>query len=363
MKINSVGLSWITGSEIVQSEILNAIKQNHLSEGPTCKIVETKLSELTGPNNYVTMVNNGTAALLVAAMALGLRPGDKVVVPTLTFVATASAFTALGVEPVFVDTDELGRINITSVKNALEAETNIKAVVCVHLYGLSSDSRSLSVLCRQHGVFFIEDAAQAIGLNPSGKYLGFYSDIVTLSLYASKNLPAGEGGAVLTKDEELSTRIKKIKNHGRTSHYDYDEIGLNFRWPEFFAIIAKYCLEHFEEIQQKRMENVKVLYDFFISKSINPLINPYTENCVFHQFVTLHQNRDQLVDLLHSKGIGVGSVYPKLLCDTKLYENSKVYRTDENDRIITNTNITWPIGPHLCAEDIEFMLEAIDQCI
>ena len=154
MKINSVDLSWITGSDLVQDKILTAIKKNQLSEGPTCEVVETKLSKLIGSNNSVTMVSSGTAALVVAAMGLGLRPGDKVIVPTLTFVATASAFKIVGVEPVFVDTDELGRINLESVKNALEKESDVKAVVCVHLYGLSSDSYSLSHLCKQYGVFF-----------------------------------------------------------------------------------------------------------------------------------------------------------------------------------------------------------------
>ena len=133
MKINSVDLSWVTGSESVQHEILTAIKQNQLSEGPTCKIVETKLSNLTGSNNHVTMVSSGTAALVVAALALGLSPGDKVIVPTLTFVATASAFKVVGVEPVFVDTDELGRMNLESVENALE-KSNIRSVYSFPFY-------------------------------------------------------------------------------------------------------------------------------------------------------------------------------------------------------------------------------------
>ena len=363
MNINSVDLSWITGSESVQFDILEALRNNRLSEGPTCEKVEAKLRQRIGSDNHVTMVSSGTAALVVAAMALGLQPGDKIIVPTLTFVATASAFKAVGVEPVFVDTDELGRINLKSVESALENERDVRAVVGVHLYGLSSDSCALSMLCKQYGVFFIEDAAQAIGLKPSGQNLGFYSDIATLSLYASKNLAAGEGGALVTKDKQLSDRIKKIKNHGRTSHYDYDELGLNFRWPEFFAIIANYSLDHFETQQQKRISNVKKLYDFFKSKSIDPLINPYTENCVFHQFITLHHDREKLLVNFQSKGIAVGSVYPKLLSDTKLYKDTKVYRTDHHDKNIADHNIAWPISPHLTILEMDFLLETIDQCI
>jgi len=178
---------------------------------------------------YATGISSGTAALFLALKALDVGPGDEVIVPAHTYIATAMAVSQCGATPVFVDVDEhTWNITPAHIETAITSKT--KAVIAVHIYGLPADMPSIVSLCRKHRVFIIEDAAQAHGASIKGKKVGSFGDAACFSFYPSKNLGAlGEGGAVVSNNSALIEKVKLLRDYGRTDKYSHAVVGYNLR--------------------------------------------------------------------------------------------------------------------------------------
>lgn len=204
---------------------------------------------------HATTVCNGTVALHLALMALGLKPGDEVIVPSLTYVASANAVVQAGAVPVFADSlDSSWQLDPEDVRRRITSRT--KAVMAVHLYGLPCDMDALVQLCEEYELFLVEDCAEAFGTLYKGRHVGTFGDIATFSFFGNKTITTGEGGMVVSRTEELHTRAYHLKTQGvsPTREYWHDVVAYNYRMTNICAAIGLAQLEHAEQIIEKKRQ-------------------------------------------------------------------------------------------------------------
>ena len=293
------------------------------------------LESYTGAK-HVIPVANGTEALQIALMALGLKPGDEVITPTFTFIATAEVVALLGLTPVVVDV-EWGTMNMSveAVRKAITPKT--KAIVPVHLFGQCADIEPLLSLAREHNLYIVEDTAQAIGAKytfSDGRtaQAGTIGEIGCTSFFPSKNLGCyGDGGALFTNDDELAQRIRIIANHGMTIRYHHDMIGVNSRLDTIQAAILDTKLPHLDEYIAARQRAAEY-YDKVFAGCDKILIPERSLNSthVFHQY-TLRitgANRDAVREALTKAGVPAMVYYPIPLHMQKAYQDARYKQGD-----------------------------------
>ena len=232
---------------------------------------ETDFAKFAGVDHAISCVN-GTCALHLALSSLGIGSGDEVIVPALTYVATANAVKYVGAEPVFADCDpQTWNIDPESVARLLTNRT--RAVIPVHLYGEPADLAALRDLAKRHGFSLVEDAAEAHGAVHAGKRVGSWGEVGVFSFYGNKVLSTGEGGMVCTNCTDIAERVRKLRGQGvdPSRHYWFDEIGFNYRMTNLACAIGLGQLERFEELHRAR-ETVRTWYDGLLDTGGLPLI-------------------------------------------------------------------------------------------
>lgn len=288
------------------------------------------LESYTGAK-HVIPVGNGTDALQIALMSLGLKAGDEVITPTFTFIATAEVVALLGLTPVVVDV-EWGTMNmsIEAVRRAITPRT--KAIVPVHLFGQCADMEPLMALAKEHHLTIIEDACQAIGAeytfsNGEKKQAGTIGQIGCTSFFPSKNLGCyGDGGAIFTNDDELAAKMRAIANHGMVVRYHHDMIGVNSRLDSIQAAVLDAKLPHLDEYIASR-QRAAAYYDKAFRDNEHLLIPERTAQSthVFHQYTLRLQNvdREALRAKLQEAGIPAMIYYPVPLHMQKAYQDPR----------------------------------------
>jgi UDP-2-acetamido-2-deoxy-ribo-hexuluronate aminotransferase len=266
---------------------------------------------------FVIPCANGTDALQIAMMSLDFKPGDEVILPVHTYVATAEVMGLLGLTPVFVDVDEKTfNIDITRIEKKITKRT--VAIVPVHLYGQCADMEQILGLATEYGLYVIEDAAQALGAqytfsNRTTRRAGTMGIIGTTSFFPSKNLGCyGDGGALFTRDEKLAEKIRMIANHGQRVKYHHDIIGVNSRLDTLQAAILNVKLNYLDEYERKRNE-VAAYYDQNLAgiKAIDLPFRAPNSTHVFHQYtIKVEGKRNELRDHLASAGVPTMIYYP-----------------------------------------------------
>lgn len=284
------------------------------------------LEQYTGAKHVIN-VGNGTDALQIALMGLGLKPGDEVITPTFTFIATAEVVALLGLTPVVVDVNwDTMNMDIESVRRAITPRT--KAIVPVHLFGQCADMEAIMELANEHHLYVVEDACQAIGAkytfaNGETKQAGTIGHIGCTSFFPSKNLGCyGDGGAIFTNDDELADRMTAIANHGCRVRYHHDEIGVNSRLDSIQAAILDAKLPHLDEYIAAR-QKAAAYYDKVFANCEQLLIpgrQPHSTH-VFHQYTlrVVGADRDKLREGLAERGIPAMIYYPVPLHQQKAY--------------------------------------------
>ena len=284
------------------------------------------LEQYTGAKHVIN-VGNGTDALQIALMGLGLKPADEVITPTFTFIATAEVVALLGLTPVVVDVDwNTMNMDIESVRRAITPRT--KAIVPVHLFGQCADMEAIMELANEHHLYVVEDACQAIGAkytfaNGETKQAGTIGHIGCTSFFPSKNLGCyGDGGAIFTNDDELADRMTAIANHGCRVRYHHDEIGVNSRLDSIQAAILDAKLPHLDEYIAAR-QRAAAYYDKVFANCEQLLIpgrQPHSTH-VFHQYTlrVVGADRDKLREGLAERGIPAMIYYPVPLHQQKAY--------------------------------------------
>lgn len=316
-----------------ESEFDNAIKNvlinGNFINGSQVDEFSKSLSNWTG-SKFVSPCANGTDALQIAYMSLGLKPGDEVIVPSFNYVAAAEAAILLGLVPIFVDCDK--RTFNMSIESVLESiTTKTKALVAVHLFGQACDLESLASICDEKGIFLIEDNAQSIGAEIlSGKFvgkkLGTIGIIGTTSFFPSKNLGCmGDGGALFCQNRELYDRIQMIVNHGQKVRYEYETIGMNSRLDTIQASILLVKMKYIDEFTKARIQAANA-YNLELSEisGLNTPLKSNWTNHVYHQYTLIFEDensRDLARNKLNSVGIQNMIYYPKPLHLHPAYES------------------------------------------
>ena len=310
----------------IDAGIQEVIASAAFIKGPKVKAFQEHLEAYTGAK-HVIPVGNGTDALQIALMGLGLKPGDEVITPTFTFIATAEVVALLGLTPVVVDVNwETMNMDVEAVRRAITPRT--KAIVPVHLFGQCADMEALMALAEEHHLYVVEDACQAIGArytfsNGETKQAGTIGHIGCTSFFPSKNLGCyGDGGAIFTNDDTLADRMQAIANHGCHVRYHHDEVGVNSRLDSIQAAILDAKLPHLDAYTAAR-QRAAAYYDKAFAHNEKLLIpgrDPHSTH-VFHQYTlrVVGVDRDQLREGLAERGIPAMIYYPVPLHQQKAY--------------------------------------------
>ena len=303
--------------------------------GPKVAAFQEHLEAYTGAK-HVIPVGNGTDALQIALMGLGLQPSDEVITPTFTFIATAEVVALLGLTPVVVDVDwDTMNMDIDSVRRAITPRT--KAIVPVHLFGQCADMQAIMDLAREKHIYVVEDACQAIGArftfaNGETKQAGTIGDIGCTSFFPSKNLGCyGDGGAIFTNDDALAERMRAIANHGSRVRYHHDEVGVNSRLDSIQAAILDAKLPHLDEYIAAR-QKAAAYYDKAFANCEQLLIPGRQAHSthVFHQYTlrVVGADRDALRESLAQAGIPAMIYYPVPLHRQQAYRDPRYQEGD-----------------------------------
>ncbi|MGH9543955.1 MAG: DegT/DnrJ/EryC1/StrS family aminotransferase [Terriglobales bacterium] len=292
----------------IDQAILEVLESGSYVLGPQLVKFEEELARYM--KTYETVgVNSGTDALLLVFLALGLGPGDEVITTSNTFFATAEAIWLAGATPVFVDSDPRTRnIDVSKIEAAITSKT--RAIVPVHLYGLTANMPEVARIAKAHSLFVIEDCAQGIGARGDNFAIAELSDAVCLSFIIQKNLGCfGDGGAVATNHKELAANIRKLRNHGsqKRSHHS---IGYNSRLDDIHAAVLRVKLKRVDEWSRRRREIARLYDQGLAGLAITLPFTPPGYEHVYHLYVIDSDDRDGLQAYLQSKGITALTHYP-----------------------------------------------------
>jgi dTDP-4-amino-4,6-dideoxygalactose transaminase len=321
--------------------------------GKRVREFEGKVRRLVG-SKHVIAVNSGTAALHTAIMALGVKAGDQVAVPSLTFVATSNVVLASGARPVFVDTKKDYNMDPAAFKKSLTPKT--KAVMPVHVYGYPADMDEIREIASARGVAVIEDAAESLGATYKGTQTGKLSDAGCFSMYATKVATSGEGGAVSTDDDDYAERLRLVRNHGMVHGYDTRILGFNYRLPEVSAAIASVQMDKLEGFLRARKRNAEYLTERVASSPGVEFTQSAGDRTHVYYLYTLYlkKKRDEILRVLNSAGIGA-AVYWKLpVHKTPLYARLGYARKVlKNSEAAAGHVLSLPVHPGVTESDIE----------
>jgi UDP-2-acetamido-2-deoxy-ribo-hexuluronate aminotransferase len=361
--------------EVVNSSIQEVIDNASFINGPKVKEFQANLETYLGIKHVIPCAN-GTDALQIAMMGLGLKPGDEVITADFTFAATVEVIALLGLTPVLVDVDpNKFNIDIEAVKKAITPKT--KAIVPVHLFGQCANMDAIMELAEAHNLFVIEDNAQAIGAtftskNGSKAKAGTIGHVASTSFFPSKNLGCyGDGGAIFTNDDDLAHTIRGIVNHGMYKRYHHDVVGVNSRLDSIQAAVLDAKLPKLDTYNKARQSAARKYNAAF--KNHPNIITPKAgngceticDNCdchVFHQYTLKIQNadRDALVAHLQEKEIPCGVYYPIPLHKQKAYADDRYNDADfKVTNILIREVISLPMHTELEDDQIDFITSTI----
>lgn len=306
-------------SSEIDAAIMEVITTASFIGGRFVKSFESNFTKYIGVRHCVG-AGNGTDALFIALKALGIGPGDEVITAANSFIATSEAIALCGARAVFVDCDERTyNINVDDLEGAITGRT--RAIIPVHLYGQPAEMQGLSEIAVRHGLYVVEDAAQAHGARYKGKAVGTFGDFACFSFFPGKNLGAyGDAGAIVTNDDGLALRARMYANHGRIDKYDHVFEGVNSRLDGLQAAILDVKLKHLEGWTRRRSEIAGIYDEGLADIVVTPSVLPGAEH-VYHLYVIRVRNRDEVRRTLKEKGISTGVHYPLPLPFLKAYSH------------------------------------------
>lgn len=340
--------------EEVDQAVLEVIRSAAFINGPAVKSFQANLEQYLGAKHVIPCAN-GTDALQIAFMALGLQPGDEVIVPAFTYVATAEVIALLRLKPIMVDVDP-DTFNITADIIEAAVTPNTKAVVPVNLFGQSCDMEPIMEVAKKHNLYVVEDNAQAIGADYTfsdghTQKTGTIGHIGCTSFYPSKNLGAyGDGGAIYTNDDELASKLRMMANHGQNKRYYHAHVGVNSRLDSIQAAILDIKLRHLDAYAEKRRE-AAAHYDKAFA-GMDQLVVPvrqHNSTHVFHQYTLKVKDgkRDELQTYLKEKGLPSMIYYPVPLYEQEAYKGLSDRQVD-----------FLPVTDQLCKEVISLAMHS-----
>jgi len=329
--------------EELHDSIEKVLKSGQFILGANVKTLEDEIAQYTG-NKYGIGVANGTDALVLTLDALGIGPGDEVITSPFTFFASAECISRVGARPVFVDIDPLTYcMDVNQIEEKITERT--KAIIPVHIFGQMVDMDPILAIAEKYGLYVIEDACQAIGASYKGKPAGSMGIAGCFSFFPTKNLGCyGDGGMVITSDEELAGKIRLLRAHGSPKKYYHERLGYNSRLDEIQAAILRVKLRYLDKWNEARRQKAAVYTEAFKDLPVKtPYEAPYGRH-VYHLYVMATSERDALSNYLKQKGIGCGIYYPLPLHLQPVYKELGYNKGD------------FPVAEKLCEEALAIPL-------
>ena len=347
-------LSYEAQKEEIDVAIQSVLSSASFIMGTPVFELEENLSAFTGAKHAIAC-SNGTDALLLAMMAIGIKPGDEVITSPFTFISTAESIALLGATPVFVDINE-ATFNIDETLIEAKITSKTKLIMPVSLFGQMPNMDAINKLATKHDLWVIEDGAQSFGATYSGKKSGNCSAIGTTSFFPAKPLGCfGDGGAVFTNDDELAERMKSIRVHGQTKKYHHKYIGLNGRLDTLQAAVLNVKLKSYPNDIKKRQAAAEMYNRFLKNQVQTPMI---ASNCtsVWAQYSIRVKNRDRIQNLLNDKGIPTAVYYPIPLHLQECFKHLNYKAGDfPFSELIAKEIISLPMNPYLSSAEIEYV--------
>jgi len=311
---------------------------------------------------YAVGVNNGTTALHLAMLALGIGAGDEVIIPANTFIATAWGVSYTGAIPVFVDCNpDTWEMDMSQLESKITSKT--KAVIGVHLYGQPFDIYTAQSICKKHKLFLIEDAAQAQGARYMDKLVGGFGEMACFSFYPGKNLGAcGEAGGLTTNNEAYYKHLQSLRNHGSVVRYYHDEIGYNMRMGGLEGASLTIKLKYLPDWNKRRREIAGRYQQGIKNPKIKMQVQPSGHESVFHLFVITTEKRDELIKFLNEKNIFPGLHYPVPCHLQKAYASLGYKKGDfPNSEYLAEHCLSLPMYAELSGEDVDYVIDTLNR--
>jgi perosamine synthetase len=343
----------------IKMAVEQVLESGRYIKGDNLKLFEQDFANFCH-TRYAVGVSSGTSAILLSLMALGIRQGDEVIVPSHTFIATVSPVKFLGATPVYVDIDP-ATYTIDPVKIETAISKNTKAIIPVHLYGHPAHMDPIKELAEKHNLTIIEDSCQAHAAEYKGKKTGSLGDLAVFSFFPSKNMTvAGDGGMVTTNNEELAQKISMLRDHGRTDKYIHEMLGLNLRLSEIPAAVGRQQLKHLDDWTDSRRRAAEN-YNGLLEGIVETPTEAQWAKHVYHLYVIQTNDRDGLSTYLNQQGISTGLHYPVPVHQQPCMEAGDVHLPATEACI--GRILSLPMHPQLTDKQIEFVAEKIQEWI
>lgn len=342
-------------SESEKQAVQAVLDSGYLVQGAEVEKFEQAFAAYHGAKHAIG-VNNGTSALIASMMVHGIQPGDEVIVPSFSFFATAASVVSVGATPVFADI-EPGTFCLSPAAAEAAITPRTVAIMPVHLYGHPANMDAFTEICSRHNLLLLEDAAQAHGAKIGERYVGSYGT-ASFSFYPSKNMTTGEGGMVLTNDDEIARQLRMIRNQGMNQQYHHEVVGYNFRMMNLQAAIGNVQLESLAEWTQQRIENA-AYFNAHLAHVKTPIaVNDFKH--VYHQYTIRAENRDELVGQLNERGVGARVYYPSLIHQQPAMQQYAHYVLPESQRA-TEQVLSLPVHPQLADDEKQYIVDMVNE--
>jgi dTDP-4-amino-4,6-dideoxygalactose transaminase len=348
----------------IKKEVFEAFEkvyeQTAFSGGPFVEEFEKNFAGFCD-TKYAVGVNNGTTALHLAMLTLGIGSGDEVIIPANTFIATAWGVSYTGATPVFVDCDpDTWEMDVALLESKITSKT--KAIIGVHLYGQPFDIQAAQKICKKHNLFLIEDAAQAQGACYQGKPVGGFGEMACFSFYPGKNLGAcGEAGGLTTNNADYYKHLQSLRNHGSVVRYYHDEIGYNMRMGGLEGASLTIKLKYLPEWNHKRKEIAGKYHKGIKNPKIKMQVQPSGHDSVFHLFVITSERRDELLKFLNEKNVFPGLHYPVPCHLQKAYAGLEYKKGDfPNSEYLADHCLSLPMYAELSDEEVDYVIDTLN---
>lgn len=347
----------------VEGAVLNSMRSGQYIGGPEVEMFETEFAAYVEAG-HCAGVANGMDAIFLALKALGIGPGDEVVVPSNTFIATWLAVAHCGAVPVAVEPDERTfNIDPALIEDALTERT--AAIIPVHLYGQPADLDPILAIARKHGLHVIEDAAQAHGARYKGRRIGSHGDIVAWSFYPGKNLGAfGDGGAITTNDAALADRVKMLRNYGSSQRYYNEVVGYNSRLDPLQAAALRVKLRYLDQWNDRRRALANIYSETLRDSALRLPFVPNWAEPVWHLYCVRHNSRDWLRESLTARGIETLIHYPVPPHRQVAFEHMDIEKgAFPIAEAMAAQLISLPIGPAMAQQDAHRVADELQNAL
>lgn len=332
-------------------------------QGPQVEAFEREFADFCGAKHCIAL-SNGTAALHLGLLALGVQPGDEVITTPNTFIATAEAITYCGARPVFVDIDpSTANLDPGQIENAVTART--RAILPVHLYGRPADMNPIREIAARHGIRVFEDAAQAHGARYRQQRVGKLGDAAAFSFYPTKNLAAyGEAGALTTNDDRIASFARIARSHGQTARYEHKFVGYNYRMSGLQGAVLRVKLRRLYAWTERRREIASEYRRLLEGAPLQIPSDDSRDECVYHQFVIYTGNRAGLAAQLAERGIETAVHYPKPLHFQPAYLSLGFPQgTFPNAERACERVLSLPVHPGLTPEQVAYVGNSVKEIL